>query len=166
MYSAVAEISLAVIALCMLVRPILQRFATVEANHLDIITRFYESAPRLIGSEDLPPQLAQFLLTMSNDMNNPHIVRLALVNWLRGRFSQRPKSAHRERFFRSVEALPQHLRDEYCGTLATGLIAMTYCSPIFGSVLRHLLFMPVGMPQRSDDAPRFTFETVGAQCPA
>lgn len=145
---------------------VLLRLQQMKAGQLDCVSMFFDSAPRLIASEDIPAPLAEMLARMSNDMTNPRIVRHVLYMWLGGKLGERSKIAGQNSFSQLVKDLPEPISKDFDRTVAVGLLALTYAAPISGWILRRLLFLPAGIPVRTETAPVFAYQATHERCAA
>jgi hypothetical protein len=137
---------------------IARRFADVARNRLALAETFYKYAPSLVADERISDSMASVLKGISDDIDSPRVARRLFISWLRGDLCDRDcrSCEFRERRSNSeIAKLPDDLRDKFLTTLATGIICLTYSAPISGYIVRRLLFRPVGMPQRTQDAAHF-----------
>lgn len=135
--------------------PVMRHLTKMKASQLACVTKFYELAPKLVADDRLPKSFAEMLSMISRDIESRRIVRILLRAWVRGDIGNHRPAREQKAFMTEVNSLPDDLRTQFLLALAVGLISITYASPIGGAILRRLLFTPIGMPERTDDAPRF-----------
>lgn len=148
---------LVLLATPFVVLPLLKSMAGNKAKQLHCVTNFFDKAPKLAADERLPQRHANMLALLGKRIDDSGFV----LGFIRGMIEHRKnggrKSVDQIEFNRTVDALPDDLRSEFREAVAYGLIAMSYSSFCFGGVLRAIWFEPVGMPQRSVDAPMFAY---------
>lgn len=143
------------------VLPVLTRhMAGAASRRYELVTKFYELAPKLTADERIPRTFAELLQSISDDLDNPRVARGFFFAWLRGDVCERCERCERcekceSSFNAQLETIPVDLREKLMAAVAIGIVGMTYASPLTGAVVRRLLFTPVGMPHRTSDAPRF-----------
>jgi hypothetical protein len=158
-------ISAALLVVAFVIRPIFTWLAKDKKIQLEGVNRFTSSATNMIADPDFPEPLVKVLFHISESLDNPKTVHRFIKAWLGGRVISSDSAAHRE-FDDAMASLSKEARMRYQLTLAIGLIAMSYSAPFAGLALRHLLFKPVGMPERSEDAPLFAYTTARSHCVA
>jgi hypothetical protein len=136
--------------------PIMHFLTRISDEQYKCVSLFYELSPKLVSDERLPQSLADILKLISDDIDNSRVVRLLLRAWLCGKLRMY-NSRGEDSFEQAISSLPPDLKNKFLAALATGLVAITYSSPLVGSVLRRLLFRPNGIPDCNENAPRFAY---------
>ncbi len=144
---------------CAFVLPyILRQIARAAQSRLSLVTEFYRHAPALIANRAVSAPLASVLNCISDDLDNPRVARNLFFQWVRGNMCNgdcRNCEFRERRANSAINALPAEIREKYLATLSVGLISLTYAAPFSGFLVRRMLFHPVGMPHRTQDATHF-----------
>lgn len=138
--------------------------ARTKTHQLECITKFYELAPGLIADERVPDSLVGILSGISRSIDHRRVAYHLFGLWFRGELGKNGNRTGRAEFFDTMNSLPQDVRKRMSTAFAYAIIAATYSAPFIGAILRRALFSPVGMPQRTEDAPHFTYDAI-IDCP-
>ena len=156
----ILSIGAALLSVPLIVVPTIKWRTREKATQLKYVSRFFELAPKIVSDERLPYSLVEVLEMVSHSITDRSIVSHLLWSWLFGRMGKQGRTEKQVIFNKSVNDLPPELRDRVATAFAYGLVGVTYSAPLAGTVLRRLLFSPVGMPQRTDDAPMFAYQAI------
>jgi hypothetical protein len=159
-------IGLVILSVPFVVTPIITWLAAQKNGQFEMVTGFYDHATTLAADKRLPPHLAEILERVSDDFTKPSAVYRIFWSWLRGTLGPKLDDPRQVAFRQAIQELPEDLRSRMASALAFGLMGITYSAPIAGSVMRRLLFFPVGMPYRTDDAPLFAYEIADCRAAA
>jgi hypothetical protein len=138
-----------------ILRPVIKNLAELKDTQLKFVTAFYKSAPALVANEAVPERIVEMLGFISRNISKRRAVYHLLGAWLRGDIGSHVCDEDTLEFKAILNSMPDDLRRKTEITIAVGLMAMTFASPIGGAIFRRLLLYPVGMPDRTDDAPMF-----------
>jgi hypothetical protein len=131
------------------VRPVAASMARNKQKHNHCVSKFLEATPALISDERIPAPLAELLFAVSTKIDEPGFV-IPLAGAIMDKNTRRARPISQE-----MDAMDAELRMEFNQTLAYGLLSISYSSYLFGWILRSVWLKPVGMPERSTDAPYF-----------
>lgn len=138
-------------------RPIIERIAENKKRHLFCVTNFLNSAPTMVSNSLITDPQAKLLMMIADKIDEPRFVLPFMAALIEHRKKTPKRTAEQLAFSDSVDALPDDLRTGFNATLAHGLLAISYSSFLFGGLLRAVWLKPVGMPERSTDAPIFAY---------
>jgi hypothetical protein len=137
--------------------PLLRALSANKACHLASVTAFFDLAPKLAADPRLPDKFAILIQMIAAKIDDGRCVPTLINGIMRDRKNGGRKSDDQITFNKAIDDLPEDIRKDLSSALAYGLLAMSYSSFLFGGLLRNVWFRPVGMPQRTVDAPLFAY---------
>jgi len=145
------------LAVPLVLRPLLKSLAQNKARHLHCVTTFFDLAPKLAADPRLPDRQAELLHIVAQKIDKAPFVLSFIAGMIQHRKNGTRKSEGQISFNKEVDALPDDLKKSFTDAMASGILGISYSSVLFGGVLRSIWFEPVGLPQRSIDAPIFAY---------
>lgn len=137
--------------------PLLHRLSEGRHRYAQCVAMFYDLAPGLAANETLSDGQVAMLRLISDNIDRPQIIFQIISAMIGTRSKATAKTAAQLTFDREVEELPEDLRNKFQTALTSGLLGLSYSAPLRGWLLRTIWLNPVGMPQRTIDAPHFAF---------
>lgn len=145
----------ALMTLALFAIPMLRRARIVARARAKAADQFYDRAQRILKSDQTTDAIADAIVLLGNAQQDSKFIRIFALMWLTGRLSDTSRAGPTSEFAKDYLAAPAELQTLIQEALAIGFVNSTYTSAIFGNVVRWFLLRPVGMPNNTNDAPRF-----------
>jgi len=140
--------------------PLLRHWERTRSEQARFVGKFFERAPKLVADERIPDELIKVIAAIGRTITDRRMVYHLIGVWINGRLNGVAHGKGQIAFARAVESLSPELRKAFAETTAYALLGLSYSAPIAGAVLRRMLFNPVGIPERADEAPNFAYQAM------